>query len=133
MAGMGKMTRKQEIAISNLLKLPTVSEAAEATGIGERTLWRWLRDPSFQEAYRKARREAVSQAVARLQRETSQAVEALATVMRDDEAPATSRVSAARAILELAIKAIELEDIEARVAELEKRIPNDTIHFGGLD
>lgn len=122
MAGTGKMTRRKEIAISNLLKLPTVSEAAEATGIGERTLWRWLQDPSFQEAYRKARRETVSQAVARLQKETSQAVEALAAVMGDAEAPATARVSAARAVLELAIKAIEIEDIEARIAELEKRI-----------
>jgi hypothetical protein len=40
-------------------------------------------------------------------------------VMRDAEAPASARVSAARAILETAIKAVELEDLEARIIALE--------------
>lgn len=53
--------------------MPTISEAAKCTGIGEATLWRWLQDPGFQEKYREAKREVVAQAVSRLQKATSKA------------------------------------------------------------
>jgi hypothetical protein len=39
--------------------------------------------------------------------------------MQDAEAPASARVSAAKAVLETAIKAVELEDLEARIVALE--------------
>ncbi|MEW5784801.1 MAG: hypothetical protein AB1767_06990 [Bacillota bacterium] len=116
------MTRKREQAITALLVQPTVQEAARVAGLGERTLWRWLQDPSFQEIYRQARREAVGQAVAQLQRVSGEAVRALRLTINDQDTPASARVSAARAILELAIKAVELEDLEARLQALEKRL-----------
>ena len=37
------------------------------------------------------------------------------------QAPASSRVAAASKILEVAIKAVELEDLEARIAALEQQ------------
>ena len=40
--------------------------------------------------------------------------------MVDPTAPAASRVRAADCVLDRAIKAIEVEDIEVRVAELER-------------
>jgi len=120
MAGTGKITRKREQAISALLVSPTVQEAAQVAQIGERTLWRWLQEPEFQRAYRQARRQAVSQAVARLQQASSEAVEALSSVMNDTEAPASSKVSAAKAVLELSFKAVELEDLESRITILEE-------------
>jgi hypothetical protein len=40
--------------------------------------------------------------------------------MNDPKKPASARVSAARSILELAIKAIEIEDLEIRIEELER-------------
>jgi len=46
-------------------------------------------------------------------------VETLRSVMQDKDAPASAKVSAAKAILETAIKAVELEDLEARIAALE--------------
>jgi tetrahydromethanopterin S-methyltransferase subunit G len=42
--------------------------------------------------------------------------------MSDDDATPASRVTAARAVLELAIKATELETIEERLTKLEKRM-----------
>ena len=46
-------------------------------------------------------------------------METLRSVMQDAEAPASARVSAAKTVLETAIKAVELEDLEARIVALE--------------
>ena len=117
---MAGLTRKQDETIAVLLTVPTIAEAARQVGIGERTLFRWLHtDPTFQVAYREARRAAVQQAIARIQQATSTAVTTLEAVMRDPQKPSGSRVSAAKAVLELALKAIEFEDLEVRVSVLE--------------
>jgi len=112
--------RKQEEAIAALLTQGNVDEAARAAGIGVRTLLRWLKLPEFQTAYRQARRDAFGQAIARLQQGTSAAATTLLKVMIDPSAPASVRVRAADSIFNHAAKAIEIEDIEARVAALEQ-------------
>ena len=89
-------------------------------GIGTKTLLRWLKLPEFQAAYRQARREAFGQAVARLQQGTSAAATTLLKMMLDPKTPASVRVRAAECVMNQATKAIEIEDIEARVAELER-------------
>ena len=120
MSGHGqKLSRKEEAAISALLTQGTLAEAASLAGIGEATLRRWLQRDDFQAAYRRARRETVSQAVAHLQRVSGEAVETLRTIMNDDQKPSSARVTAARVILEMSIKAVELEDLEVRIAALE--------------
>ena len=96
MVGHGtKFGRKQEEAIAALLTQRTIEEAARATGIGTKTLLRWLKTTEFQNAYRKARRDAYGQAVARLQQACSAAVSTLLKIMVDPNAPAASRVRAA--------------------------------------
>jgi HEAT repeat protein len=114
-----KLSRKEETAISALLTQGTLAEAASLAGIGEATLRRWLQRDDFRTAYRRARREAVSQAVAHLQRVSGEAVETLRVIMNDDQKPSSVRVTAARVILEISIKAVELEDLEVRIAALE--------------
>jgi hypothetical protein len=116
----GKFGRKQEAAIVALLTQRTVDEAARAAGIGTRTLLRWLQVPEFQKAYREARRGAVGQAIARLQQATSAAATTLLKTMIDPATPASVKVRAAEAIFQHAVKAIEIEDIGARVEELER-------------
>ena len=41
------------------------------------------------------------------------------TAEQDTEAPANAKVSAAKTILETAVKAVELEDLEVRIVALE--------------
>jgi hypothetical protein len=120
-----KLSRKQEQAIAALLTAPTIGQAAQAVGISEPTLWRWLKRADFQRAYRRARQEVVAQAVSRVQQLASQAVEALASIMDDDQAPAGARVSAAKAILELSTKSFTLDDVREQLAELEERLQRD--------
>ena len=117
-----KLTPKQDALIAALLTSPTIQDAAKAVGVSETTAHRWLRtDEAFTAAYLKARRAAVGQAIARLQQLSSGAVAVLAQVASDKQAPASSRVAAASKILEVAIKAVELEDLEARIAALEQQ------------
>ncbi|MBI3909993.1 MAG: hypothetical protein HY320_03560 [Armatimonadetes bacterium] len=106
-----KLSYKQE----GLLVEPTIAEAAVKAGCGERTAHRWLRQPAFQEAFREARREVVIRATARLQQATHAAVDTLHAIASDPVAPASARVSAAKAILEVAFNATELEDLAALV------------------
>src|ERR1700681_2929513 len=123
MVGPGsKFTRKKEEAIAALLTQRNVEEAARAASIGTQTLLRWLKIPEFQTAYREARRAAFSQSIARLQQATSAAVSTLLKVMVDPNTPASTRVRAADSVLDHSAKAIEIEDIEARVAEVERAV-----------
>jgi transposase-like protein len=121
MVGHGqKLGRKQEAAIAALLTQRNVEEAAKAVGVGATTLWRWLKLPEFQAAYRQARRDAFGQAVARLQQGTSAAATTLLKVLIDQGTPASVKVRAAEAIFNHSAKAVEIEDIEVRVSELER-------------
>src|SRR5262245_10795072 len=113
MQSAGKRTRKQEALISALLTAPSLATAAQHAGLSEVTAWRWLKDATFRAAYREARRAVVQQAITQVQQATGEAVETLRSVMQDAEAPASARVSAAKAVLETAIKAVELENLEA--------------------
>lgn len=117
-----KMTRKMEAAVAALLTAPTIAIAAQAVGISEQTLWRWLQLPEFQGQYREAKRQAVAQAVARLQQATTKAVDTLEAVMDDTASPSSARVTAAKTVLEMAVKAVELEDMAARIEALERSI-----------
>jgi hypothetical protein len=58
--------------------------------------------------------------IARLQQATSAAVSTLLKVMVDANTPASTKVRAADSVLNHSAKAIEIEDIEARVAALER-------------
>jgi len=123
MTGHGqKLSRKKESAIAALISLPTIGDAAKSVGVGEKTLFRWLKLPYFQEAYRKARKEIVTQAIAQIQNSLSDAVKTLSDIMKDSGAPASARVTAARSIIDTAIKAVEIEDLEFRLSALEELI-----------
>jgi hypothetical protein len=104
MKGKGeKSTHKQEVAISDLLTAPTITDAADAASISESALWRRLQHESFQTAYRQAKREAVPQAVAFLWRAAGEAVATLRAVMQGVQKPTSASDSAACTVLDLAI------------------------------
>ena len=115
-----KFRRKKEQAIAALLSQRNVEEAAKAIGVAANTLLRWMKDPEFDKDYRGARRAAYSQSTARLQQASSAAVSTLLKLMVDGTTPASTRARAAECVLSHAAKAIELEDVEARVAALER-------------
>ena len=115
-----KFGRKRDEAIAALLTQRNIEDAAKATGIAPNPLLKWMKEPEFDRGYRAARRAAFSQSVARLQQGSSAAATTLLKIMIDSATPASVRVRAAEAILNHTAKAIEIDDIEARVADLER-------------
>src|SRR5260370_34173976 len=115
-----KFSRKMEEAIAALLTQRNVEEAAHTAGIGSATLLRWLKVSESQTAYRQARRAAFGQSIARLQQGTSAAATTLIKLLVDANTPPSVKARVADSIFNHAAKAIEIEDIEARVAELER-------------
>ena len=114
-----KFGRKKEEAVAALLTYRTLEDAARAVNVSTKTLLRWQKDPEFDNAYRDAKRAAFGQSIARLHHLSSAAVSTLGKIMLDSATPPATRVRAADSILDHAAKAIEIEDIEARVAALE--------------
>ena len=86
------------------------------------TLWRWLQLDGFRDEYQKARRDAVARAIDQVQRAAAGAVQTLEGVMSDEQAPASARVSAAKTVLDSALKAVELEDVQGRLQALESAL-----------
>jgi hypothetical protein len=111
---------KKEAAIIALLSSRNIGEAAQVAGVDSRTIYRWLKEPAFDAEYRTARRTAYGQALARLHQITSAAVSTIAKIMVDQGTPASVRLRAADSVLAHVAKGIELQDVEARVAELER-------------
>lgn len=115
-----KFGRKKEAAIVALLTHRTTEEAARSIDVGTATLLRWMKDAEFDAAYRDAKRTAFGQSIARLYHLSSAAVSTLGKVMLDGATPPATKIRAADSILNHTIKAIETEDVEARLGELER-------------
>ncbi len=114
-----KLSANQERAIVALLTEPTIAAAAKKAGVNEATIWRWQQQKGFQTAYWQARRTAMGSAVASLQRLAGHVVACLATVMTDRTAPAGSRVSAAKIVLDSAMQGIEIYELAEGLQSLE--------------
>ena len=131
------LPEKQEAALLSLLSHKTLKESALAAGVSMPTLWRYLRDPVFSLRYREARRELVECAMVRLQNDAEHAARVLRDVADDKTAPASARVTAARTIIELSVKSVELGDLQQRLASLEeymtKKAEQDAIARGRGD
>ncbi len=117
---------KYQRALSALLVSPTHEAAAKTAGISTPTLWRYLRENDFSEAYREARRASVDLAVSQLQRASGKAVYVLLAVALDTTANPGARVSAAKAVLDFSFKAVELDDHAARIEALEQASKGST-------
>jgi AcrR family transcriptional regulator len=114
-----KASSKQQRAIEVLLVGGSDQQAAEAAGVTRPTVTDWRnKDEGFQEALATAKAELLKRTASRLHAATALAVRALEDVVKDVRNP-HARVSAARAILEYSQRAHELQELEAKVEELE--------------
>jgi hypothetical protein len=114
------LTARQERAIVALLEHPSVADATAAAGVSQPTLWRWMQQAGFREAYRSAQRRAVEAAIANLQQASAEAVGALRRNLTCGR-PAVE-VRAAEVILDLAFRGHELLDLATRIEQLEAAV-----------
>jgi transposase len=114
-----KLPRRAGAVIAALLSEGSIKAAAAKAGVSESTVRAWLRDrPGFAADYRAARRQAVEAATGALQAADAEAAETLRRELTGKRS--SGRIKAAVAILDRAIKGVELMDLAERVAELER-------------
>ncbi len=106
------LTPKQLTAVSTLLDTDSLADAAQAAGVSENTLRRWLALPHFVAAYDAETHGRYGSAMALLRAASGEAAQVLRLALRG-EVDAV-RVQAAVAVLDLANKA-EMADAMVRV------------------
>lgn len=111
------LSPKQQKAIASMMVCSTIAEAAKHSGIGERTLYRWLKESAFADGLKEAQAEALASAVRML---TSN-MGAAAGVIRDtmtDGTPAL-KLRAALGLIGVLPGLREQVSFEERLAALE--------------
>lgn len=120
MATRNKSWRKKEALAVALLEAPSVAEACRRVGISENSAYRWLREDSeFREILRSAKKRLLDLALARLEGITAKAINTLEEIL-EKGTHEPSRVSSARAVLEMVLKLREHDEILERLEALER-------------
>ena len=118
-----KFGRKKEAAVAALLTARNTEQAARSIGIGPATLRRWQKEPEFDAAFRAAQRLSYKQPNQRMHASSLQrgCGRVLHKVMVDPATPAaaSTKVGSGWTAYNHTARAIEIEDIELRVAALE--------------
>lgn len=117
---LGRHTGRHKADAAILLALAvgaTAEAAASHAGVSPSTVFRRLRDETFRRRLAEAKGELVQRTIARLSSASLEAVEALRGLLSANGEG--TRLAAAKAVLELAIKAREAGELEARIERLE--------------
>ena len=123
----GELKRSEVRVLMALFEHATIVDAAKALRVHRRTVERVLAKPHVEAAFRSRRAEMMAATSLRLRAAAAEAIEALRDVLKEEGAPG-ARVSAARALLEMGLRAVELEEIEERIEALEaaRTAPGET-------
>ena len=119
---MDKLTLRQKRGIEALLTEKSIRAAASSAGVSRQTLYKWLASPHFANALTRAQSEILGQVTRGLVEQSTIATDVLVEVAMNAQAPANARVSAARAVLELAARLTELTALADRLARLEQQL-----------
>jgi transposase len=112
----GRTTGEEELLLA-LARGATVRQAAEKTGIGERTVYRRLAEADFRRGVKEARDRMFDAARGRLAGLTDKATETLARLM-ESEKPSEA-LGAAKAVLELGPRLRRVTELEERICGYE--------------
>jgi HEAT repeat protein len=96
----------------------SVESAARQCKLCVRTVYRRLEDPDFRQRLQEIRADMFQRTAATLTAAGSEAVRTLLELLKSASPPAT-RLGAARAVLEMGMKAREFVELEQRLAALE--------------
>jgi hypothetical protein len=99
----------------------TVEAAARQAGVSESTAYRRLADIAFQQQLRALRADMVQRTAGTLTAAAGEAVRTLLELLKPGVA-ASTRLGAARAVLESGVKLREIAELEQRLAALEQQL-----------
>jgi hypothetical protein len=112
-----KLGQKKQAALAALLAQPSITKAAAAVGVTEKTLRAWLKDADFAREYRALRSQIVEHALGLVQKSTARAAATLRSNLK--AARPADQIRAATAILRAALQGLEVGDILERLEALE--------------
>ena len=98
----------------------TVAASAAEAGIGERTLYTWLKRPAFKARVSAVREAMVSEAVGKVSADMGRAAGVLGKLLASRSEDV--RFRAAAKLIELGVKLRDHDDLARRLAELEGRV-----------
>jgi hypothetical protein len=99
----------------------TLENAARQAGISESTVRRRIKDQEFQRKITVLRWDMVQRAVGMVTAAMGESVKTL-IVLQKETVPSSSRLGAARTMLEIGLKLREQNDLEQRLAAMEERL-----------
>jgi hypothetical protein len=114
------LTGRQVLAVAAMLKHGAVPAAAAEVGVSERQVRRWAVLPAFKRALRAERRAMMDGLTSRLAAGASEAEAALREIVNDKKQSAAQRVSAAKILLDNALKTASEADVAARLERIER-------------
>lgn len=129
--GMRQLSARQEAFIAAMLQAPSIAAAAQLAEIADKTARRWLDLPEVQAALQAARRQMFSDGMTELKGAISLAVRTLVRLAKDDDTPASVRVRAAEILIRQGIEAHTVQELEARIAELEEMTKHGSTNTTG--
>ncbi len=108
-----------------ILTTASYEEAATKSGVSKATLYRLRQKPEFQETIIRVKNEMFQDTMKKAQAYSIESLEVLKNIMNDRTATDSSRVSAARTILELGLNSAEQEMILNKIETLERMMSDD--------
>ena len=99
----------------------TVESAARECGLSPRTIYRRLQEPAFRRRLQALRADMVQRTAGTLTAASAEAVRTLLELLKPKVAD-TTRLGAAKAVLESGVKLRELAELEERMAALEEQM-----------
>ena len=119
----GNVRRKGDDALLVALASgATIKQAANTAGVAEKTAHRRLADPAFRARLTALRTELLDAAAGRLAAAGTGAVDALQALLTAESEAV--RLGAARSLLDLCFKSVDILTWDSRVAEIERKVAN---------
>ena len=116
-----ELNTNQKRAVPALLAYGTVTAAAAALGLGEKTLYRYLENPAFKAELDKAVKGLIDSAGVRLYAGQDAALDTLEDIMESGKREADRRLAAVN-WLTFAVKWREIQNVEDRLKALEEAV-----------
>lgn len=115
-----KLTRKQALVMVHILNSSSIEEACQKAGISRGAYYLWLKDDNFKAELKRQRKELINEGIDRLKCAVNKAVDRLIELVGSSKEE-VSRL-AANSIIIHALKSIELEEVEERLAKIEEHL-----------
>ena len=116
------LRENERLAADLLARGKTCREVARALGIAEKTLYNWRKRPAVQRAIYNMQQELIDSSQSRNVALMPEAIATLTSIMNDENARASDRIAASRALLNGAAAYQERKLLERTVSDLEHQI-----------